>query len=313
MFEGALNIVSGIVLVAILAGTASIYFATFSIVLALCILIPGLVLTLSPRLILEWERGVLLRIGKYKKSLVPGITWIIPGIDIIACLVDMRIRTTAFSAEKALTRDTVPVDVDAVLFWVVTDAKRAILEVEQYSQTIAWVAQTTLRDVIGRSELSKMISDRESLDKELQMIIDEKTNEWGVTIQSVEIRDVKIPQSLEDAMSRVAQADREKQARIILSQSETEVANEMKKAAKHVAKFVSQIIDEVNRMPSEKKSRQLKIGIIDENATLKEAEAFFKREFNAEICVYNEEDPNCHDPKKRAQLARPYRPAIYIE
>jgi regulator of protease activity HflC (stomatin/prohibitin superfamily) len=173
----------------------------------------------------------LLRLGKFKRVLEPGVAWVIPGADLVASNVDMRIRSTSFSAEKTLTRDTVPVDVDAVLFWVVTDAKRAILEVKEYQSTITWAAQTTLRDVIGRTELVRMISDREGLDKELQTAIDAKTSEWGITVQSVEIRDVRIPAALEDAMSRKAQAEREKLARVILAESEVLVAAEMSKAA----------------------------------------------------------------------------------
>jgi regulator of protease activity HflC (stomatin/prohibitin superfamily) len=157
--------------------------------------------------------------------------WVIPGADSIVALVDMRIRSTSFAAEDALTKDTVPVNVDAVLFWVVTEAQRAILEVESYVPTISWAAQTTLRDVIGRAELVRMISDRAALDQELQVAIDAKTSEWGITVQSVEIRDVKIPAALEDAMSRKAQADREKEARVILAESETLVAERMVAAA----------------------------------------------------------------------------------
>ncbi len=138
---------------------------------------------------------------------------------------------TPFSAEKTLTKDTVPVDVDAVLFWVVTDAQKSILEVKTYETTITWAAQTTLRDVIGRTELVRMISDRQQLDEELQTIIDAKTGEWGITVQSVEIRDVRIPGALEDAMSRKAQADREKAARVILAESEVLVAEQMEMAA----------------------------------------------------------------------------------
>jgi len=179
----------------------------------------------------EWDRCILLRLGKFSRILHPGILWVWPGIDLIMAKVDMRIRSTAFSAEKTLTKDTVPVNVDAVLFWVVTDSKKAVLEVENYVATIGWVAQTTLRDVIGKAELVQMISERQALDTELQQIIDAKTSEWGITVQSVEIRDVKIPQQLEDAMSRKAQADREKEARIILSESEMKVAEEMEKAA----------------------------------------------------------------------------------
>ena len=231
MFEGSKNIVSGTIAFITVAFFAAAYFSGLPLQVGMIILIPGLACAASPRIILEWEKGVLLRLGKFNRVLEPGIIWIIPGIDVISSLVDMRIRTTSFSAEKALTKDTVPVDVDAVLFWVVFDAKRAILEVEYYEKTINWIAQTTLRDIIGRSELAKLISDREGLDSELQVILDSKTSEWGITVQSVEIRDVKIPATLEDALSRKAQAAREKEARIILSESEQEVARQMKKAA----------------------------------------------------------------------------------
>ncbi|MEJ2640651.1 MAG: slipin family protein [Desulfosarcinaceae bacterium] len=231
MFEGSKNIVSGVILFITVALVATFYFLGFSLKVRIITIVIGMICAASPRIVLEWEKGVLLRLGKFSRVLEPGIVWIIPGIDMISALVDMRIRSTSFSAEKSLTKDTVPVDVDAVLFWVVFDAKRAILEVEFYEKTINWISQTTLRDIIGRSELAKLISDREGLDSELQAILDAKTSEWGITVQSVEIRDVKIPATLEDAMSRKAQAAREKEARIILSESEREVALQMKKAA----------------------------------------------------------------------------------
>ncbi len=231
MLKGSGNIISGLIVVVTLILWAAGSLLDLPRPVMIAVLAAGFILGASPRMILEWEKGVLLRLGKFERVLKPGIAWIVPGIDGISSIVDMRIRTTSFSAEKALTRDTVPVDVDAVLFWVVFDAKRAILEVEYYEKTINWIAQTTLRDIIGRSELTTMISDREGVDKELQSILDSKTNEWGITVQSVEIRDVKIPASLEDALSRKAQAAREKEARIILSQSEEEVALQMKKAA----------------------------------------------------------------------------------
>lgn len=231
MFQGSKNIVSGIIIFITIILGATGYILNIPPLVIKFLMLLGLVCAASPRMILEWEKGVLLRLGKFSRVLEPGIVWIIPGIEMISSIVDMRIRTTSFSAEKALTRDTVPVDVDAVLFWVVFDAKRAILEVEYYEETINWVAQTTLRDIIGRSELGKMVSDREGVDNELKNILDSKTAEWGVTVQSVEIRDVKIPSSLEDALSRKAQAVREKEARIILAESEGEVARQMKKAA----------------------------------------------------------------------------------
>ena len=193
--------------------------------------VAGLLISASPRIVYEWERSILLRLGKYKKVITPGITWIIPGIDALTGKIDMRVRSTAFSAEKTLTKDTVPVNVDAVLFWLVSDAGKAILEVEDFIGTISWAAQTTLRDVIGKTELAHMISEREILDRELQSTIDAKTSEWGIKVKSVEIRDIKIPAGLEDAMSRKAQADREKDARIILATSELKVAEQIEKAA----------------------------------------------------------------------------------
>lgn len=191
----------------------------------------GVYVGLSPRLLKEWERGVLLRLGRFQRVLGPGINWTFPGFDRLVATVDMRIRSTPFQAEKTLTRDTVPVNVDAVLFWVVTDARKAIVEVEHYAATVSWAAQTTLRDVIGHTELVRMISDREQVDRQLQEIIDAKTSDWGITVQSVEIRDVRLPGMLEDSMSRKAQADREREARIILAQSELVVADEMEKAS----------------------------------------------------------------------------------
>jgi len=192
----------------------------------------GAYASLSPRMLQEWERGVLLRLGRFTRILEPGISWTFPAFDRLNSTVDMRIRSTSFAAEKTLTKDTVPVNVDAILFWVVTDAKRAIVEVEDYESTVSWAAQTTLRDVIGQTELVRMIADRETIDTQLQQIIDAKTSDWGVTVQSVEIRDVRIPPGLEDAMSRKAQAEREREARILLAESEVRVAEEMEKAAK---------------------------------------------------------------------------------
>jgi regulator of protease activity HflC (stomatin/prohibitin superfamily) len=232
MLKGSQNIVAAIILALTAAEVAAEQFLFANPVpLQVASTVCGLLLAASPRLIQEWERGVLLRFGKYQGILRPGIRWVIPGVDSITSLVDMRIRSTPFTAEDALTKDTVPVNVDAVLFWVVTDAQRAILEVQTYLPTISWAAQTTLRDVIGRSELVRMISDRATLDAELQTAIDAKTSEWGITVQSVEIRDVKIPGALEDAMSRKAQADREREARIILAESELQVAAHMVSAA----------------------------------------------------------------------------------
>ncbi len=230
MLKGSVNVIS----VLIFAVTAVLTFMATAYgpwQLFCGIALVGLIVAAAPRQVEQWERGILLRLGRFQRVLEPGISWIVPGVEWITAAVDMRIRSTSFSAEKTLTRDTVPVNVDAVLFWVVTDAKKAVLEVKHFEKTVSWAAQTTLRDVIGKTELVRMISEREALDEELQSVIDAKTSEWGITVQSVEIRDVRIPTELEDAMSRKAQADREKEARVILAQSELLVAEQMEQAS----------------------------------------------------------------------------------
>lgn len=173
----------------------------------------------------QWEKAVVLRFGKMRGLKGPGLFVIIPIVDEISHLIDQRMRVTDVTAESALTRDTVPVDVDAIVFWTVWDAQKSVLEVSDYFVAIALSAQTALREAIGRAELASMITERERLGTELRTILDEKTNAWGITVHSVEIRDVKIPQALEDAMSRQAQAERERQARIILGTAETEIAH----------------------------------------------------------------------------------------
>jgi regulator of protease activity HflC (stomatin/prohibitin superfamily) len=172
----------------------------------------------------QWEKAVVLRLGKFLRLAGPGPFWIIPIIDATPTWIDHRVMVTPFSAEKTLTKDTVPVDVDAVLFWVVWDAEKAALEVKDYQTAIAWAAQTALRDIIGRMMLADILVGRSAIDEELQHIIDERTTPWGVTVNSVEIRDIVIPQDLEDAMSRQAQAERERQARVILGESEKQIA-----------------------------------------------------------------------------------------
>ncbi len=231
MLKGSFNIVAlGLLAVSLVLALGVDLLGAPRLVVWL-LLLAGLLVAASPRQIDQWQHGVLLRLGRFQSMLGPGISWVIPGVDRITAVVDMRIRSTSFAAEKTLTRDTVPVDVDAVLFWVVTDAKKAVLEIEQYDITVNWAAQTTLRDVIGQTELVQMIAERQVLDAELQTIIDAKTAEWGITVQSVEIRDVRIPTELEDAMSRKAQADREGEARVILAESELRVAEQMEQAA----------------------------------------------------------------------------------
>jgi len=179
----------------------------------------------------QWEKVAVLRLGRFTGLRGPGAFHIIPIVDTLSRYVDQRVRVTSVSAESTLTRDTVPTNVDAIVFWVVWNAEKAILEVADFQEAILLSAQTALRESIGRHELAQMITDRESLGRELQGILDQKTNPWGITIQSVEIRDVRIPAGLEDAMSRQAQAERERQARIILGQAETEISEKFAQAA----------------------------------------------------------------------------------
>lgn len=191
----------------------------------------GALLSFSLKVARQWEKAVVLRLGKFQSLRGPGVFWVIPVLDTIANWIDHRVMVTPFSAEKTLTRDTVPVNVDAVLFWVIWDAEKAALEVEDYWAAIAWAAQTALREVIGQMTLADILIGRARMDADLQKIIDERTTPWGITVQSVEIRDVIIPQDLEDAMSRQAQAERERQARVILGESEKQIAASFADAA----------------------------------------------------------------------------------
>jgi len=172
----------------------------------------------------QWEKAIVLRLGKFHKLAGPGLFWIVPIIDTIPAWIDHRVMVSPFTAEKTLTKDTVPVDVDAVLFWVVWDAEKAALEVKDYVSAISWAAQTALREIIGQMTLADILVGRSKMDLDLQKIIDDRTTPWGVTVQSVEIRDVIIPPDLEDAMSSQAQAERERQARVILGESEKQIA-----------------------------------------------------------------------------------------
>lgn len=183
----------------------------------------------------EWEKAVVLRFGKFQGLRGPGLFVIIPIVDEVSHLIDQRMRVTDVTAESALTRDTVPVDVDAIVFWTVWDAQKSVLEVSDYFDAVALSAQTALRESIGRAELASMITERDRLGTELRRILDDKTNPWGITVHSVEIRDVQIPQGLEDAMSRQAQAERERQARIILGTAETEIASRFVAAGEEYA------------------------------------------------------------------------------
>ncbi len=179
----------------------------------------------------QWEKAVVLRLGKFRVIQGPGLFFIIPVIDSIPYWIDTRVITTTFKTEKTLTRDTVPVDVDAVLFWKVIDSKKAALDVADYQSAISWASQTALRDVIGKTMLSDMLEGREKISADLQRIIDERTEPWGINVISVEVKDVLIPPALEDAMSMQAQAERERQARVILGDSERQVAQKFGEAA----------------------------------------------------------------------------------
>ena len=191
----------------------------------------GVYFLFAIKVVRQWEKVAVLRVGRYVGLRGPGLCHIVPIIETLSPYVDQRVRVASVSAESTLTRDTVPVNVDAIVFWMVWNAEKSILEVENFIEAITLSAQTALRESIGRHELAQMITERETLGRELQRILDEKTNPWGITVQSVEIRDVKIPQGLEDAMSRQAQAERERQARIILGQAEKEIADSFVQAA----------------------------------------------------------------------------------
>ena len=193
--------------------------------------VAGLLIGSSIKYADQWEKAVVLRLGRYKGLRGPGVFMVIPIVDRVGYHIDQRIRTTAFGAESCLTRDTVPVDVDAIAFWVVYDAERAALEVQDYEQAVILAAQTALRDAIGKHDLAELIQSRKELGRGLQEALDRKMHDWGIQVQSVEIRDVVIPEALEEAMSRQAQAERERQARIILGTAETEIASKFVEAA----------------------------------------------------------------------------------
>jgi hypothetical protein len=192
----------------------------------------GLFFLTSLKIASQWDKAVVLRLGKFHGLRGPGLFWIFPMIETIPNWIDHRVMVAPFNAEKTLTKDTVPVDVDAVLFWMVWDAEKAALEVANYRSAIAWASQTALREVIGQMNLADILVGRAKMDADLQKIIDERTTPWGISVQSVEIRDVVIPRGLEDAMSRQAQAERERQARVILGESEMQIADSFANAAK---------------------------------------------------------------------------------
>jgi regulator of protease activity HflC (stomatin/prohibitin superfamily) len=191
----------------------------------------GLAIAQAPKVARQWERAVVLRLGRFTGLRGPGLFWIVPLFETVSSWIDQRVITTSFAAEQTLTADTVPVNVDAVLFWMVHDPEKAALEVQDYAQAVSWAAQTALRDLIGRTPLTELLMGRERIEGDLQKLIDARSNPWGVTVQSVEMRDVVIPASLQDAMSREAQAAREKRARIILGEAEVEIAGLFEKAS----------------------------------------------------------------------------------
>ena len=192
----------------------------------------GLYLLFSIKVVDQWQKVALLRFGRYQGLRGPGLFFIIPIIETLSRYVDQRVRVTTVSAESTLTRDTVPVNVDAIVFWLVWNAEKSILEVEDFLQAITLSSQTALRESIGRHQLAQMITERETLGRELQKILDEKTTPWGITVQSVEVRDVRIPQALENAMSQQAQAERERQARVILGEAEVQVSEQFAQASR---------------------------------------------------------------------------------
>jgi regulator of protease activity HflC (stomatin/prohibitin superfamily) len=227
-----LNVVAVAILLAAAAGGLAAWLRAGNLPLAIGLVLAGVVLMQSPQIAQQWERGVVLRFGRFVGLRGPGLFFVVPFVDRVTSWIDQRTITTSFAAEQTLTADTVPVNVDAVLFWMVTDAEKAALEVQDYAQAVSWAAQTALRDIIGRTTLTDLLRGRERIESELQALIDQRSTPWGVTVSSVEMRDVVIPGALQDAMSREAQAAREKQARIILGQAELEIAQSFQQAAK---------------------------------------------------------------------------------
>lgn len=224
------------VLLMISLWVGALAFLNYGNVLLLSAGTVGFLVSSSIQLIYQWDKVVVLRFGKFRKVHGPGLFLIIPFIDRIAAVVDTRIRATDFSAEKTITCDTVPVHVDALAFWMIWDAKKAVLEVENYVDAVILSAQTALRDAIGQHDLSSLLSKREDLGKKIQQTLDKKTNPWGVTILSIEITEIIIPKKLENAMSKQAQAERERQSRVILSAAEVEIADKFEEAAKRYEK-----------------------------------------------------------------------------
>jgi regulator of protease activity HflC (stomatin/prohibitin superfamily) len=227
-----LNVVSVVVFV-VIAGAGLVLTTLTESPTWVAVAIPvAAVAALSPRVAQQWERAVVLRLGRFVGLRGPGLFWILPFVDAVARSIDQRMITTAFAAEQTLTSDTVPVNVDAVLFWVVHDPEKAALEVQNYPVAVSWAAQTALRDIIGRTSLADLLRGRDKIEQELQQLIDQRSTPWGVSVQAVEMRDIVIPSQLQEAMSREAQAAREKRARIILGEAEVEIARSFETASR---------------------------------------------------------------------------------
>ncbi|MFL5545525.1 MAG: slipin family protein [Gemmatimonadaceae bacterium] len=230
--QGRVNVVSVFILIVSFSIGLGLTAAAQNPGWFILFIIGGILFSQAPKIAKQWERAVVLRLGRYTGLRGPGLFWITPFVETISLYIDQRVVTTSFAAEETLTSDTVPVNVDAVLFWMVHDSEKAALEVQDYAAAVSWAAQTGLRDIIGRTSLSELLRGRERIEAELQALIDQRSNPWGVTVQSVEMRDIVIPASVQDAMSREAQASREKSARIILGQAEVEIAHLFFEAAK---------------------------------------------------------------------------------
>ena len=223
-------------IVAVLAGFGVLLIALTGLVVpGAALIILAVIVLAALKMARQWEQAVVLRAGKFRAVKGPGLFWIVPILDNITALIDTRLRTTQFVAEQTLTKDTVPVDVDVIIFWMVTDVRRAALEVASFGEAISWAAQTSLREMIGAADLAVLLSNRKAVDEELRRTIDAKSEEWGIRVRSVEIRDVTIPVALQDAMSREAQAERERHARVILGAAEAEIAHSFAEAARTYA------------------------------------------------------------------------------
>jgi regulator of protease activity HflC (stomatin/prohibitin superfamily) len=225
------NSVSALIFIVLLLLTIAVFNFTGSFILLAAGFLLSIIISSAVRIANQWEKAILLRFGKYQGLKGPGLYFIVPILNTIPDVIDMRVITSTFTAEETLTKDNVPVDVDGVLFWKVEDAQKAAINVQDYKNAVNAVAQTTLRDIIGKTPLAEMLSGREAIDNQLKKVIDDKTSPWGVDVQNVEIREIRIPKELQDAMSRNAQAERERQARIILADSEVQTAQKFKDAA----------------------------------------------------------------------------------